>query len=121
MQLTQRGGKRLNALVERLAQGNHPIILGGPTPNAADLQNRIADVGYVFIKFTDTQGGTDLGVRVDAAATDARNADFAQATGKVHIEGTLTLNFVPVRCIADIDLATLQGVGHLMTLQNAQT
>jgi len=107
--------------VERLAHGDPPVALGGPAPAAEELKKRIDDIGYVFIKFIDTQGGTDLGVRVDGTATVLRNADFDQVIGVVHIEGTLTLNYVPVRCVADIDLATLQGTGHLVILQTSQT
>ena len=66
-----------------------------------------------MIKFTDTRGGTELGVRLDNAGTNLEKADFAQATGTAHLEGTLTLNYVKVRCIADIDLATMAGSGYL--------
>ncbi len=69
--------------------------------------------GYVHITFTETQGGTELGVRLDNAATDLSQADFSQGRGTVHLIGTLTLNYVKVRCIAHVDLATLQGTGHL--------
>jgi hypothetical protein len=31
----------------------------------------------------------------------------------IHVEGELTLDYVRVRCIADVDLATLEGTGHL--------
>ena len=82
-----------------------------------DFKQRLEDMAYVFIKFTDTQGGTDLGVRVDRATTDLSQANFDQTTGIVHVEGTLTLNYVKVRCIADIDLATLEGKGHLVALE----
>ena len=34
-------------------------------------------------------------------------------SGTVHLEGGLTLDYVKVRCIADIDLTTLAGQGHL--------
>jgi hypothetical protein len=54
---------------------------------------------------------------VDKAATDVSEADFDQGTGVVHVEGTLTLNYVKVRCVADIDLALLKGAGHLMVLE----
>lgn len=74
-------------------------------------------MGYVFIKFTETRGGTDLGVRVDKSATKVDQASFENATGSVHVEGTLTLNYVKVRCVADIDLATLQGTGRLVVLE----
>ena len=74
-------------------------------------------MGYVFIKFTGTRGGTDLGVRVDKSATDVSQAYFDQATGIAHVEGTLTLNYVKVRCVADIQLETLNGTGHLIALE----
>lgn len=107
----------MNELVERLSQGEHPVAVGGPKPSLEEFKKRIEDMGYVFIKFTGTRGGTDLGVRVDKAAVDLSKADFAQATGVAHVEGTLTLNYVKVRCVADIDLATLQGTGHLVILE----
>lgn len=66
---------------------------------------RLEEIGTVFIKFTETRGGTDLGISVDQPACDASKADFAQGSGTLHVEGTLILNDDPVRCIADIDLA----------------
>jgi hypothetical protein len=110
----------MNALVQLLAQGEHPVEVGGTSPSLQEFQRRLEDMGYVFIKFTETRGGTDLGVRVDKQATNLSRANFAQATGVVHVEGTLTLNYVKVRCIAEIDLSTLHGTGHLLILEDMQ-
>lgn len=107
----------MNELIKRLAEGEHPITVGGSVRSLEELQKRLKDMGYVFIKFTDTRGGTDLGVRVDKTATDLSRADFERGTGSVHVEGTLTLDYVKVRCIADIDLVTLNGKGHLQILE----
>ena len=107
----------MDDLVQRLAEGNHKVIVGGPQATLEEFRKRIEDMGYVFIKFTETRGGTDLGVRVDKNATRSAGASFENATGTVHVEGTLTLNYVKVRCIADIDLATLQGIGRLVILE----
>ncbi|GHO82448.1 hypothetical protein [Dictyobacter formicarum] len=107
----------MDDLVERLSQGEHPVTVGGPQPSLEEFKKRVGDMGYVFIKFTGTRGGTDLGVRVDKQATDLRNAHFEQGNGVAHIEGTLTLNYVKVRCVADINLATLDGNGHLVALE----
>jgi hypothetical protein len=107
----------MNELVQRLAQGDHPVSVGGPNPSLEEFQKRVEDMGYVFIKFTGTRGGTDLGVRVDRQATDLSQAHFVERTGTAHVEGTLTLNYVKVRCIADIDLQTLDGTGHLVVLE----
>ncbi len=107
----------MNALVQKLSEGEHPVTLGGPGPSMEAFQQRLENPGYVFIKFTDTRGGTDLGVRIDKDATDVTRANFAQGTGIVHVEGTLILNYVRVRCYAEIDLQTLNGTGHLAVLE----
>lgn len=107
----------MDELVSRLSTGEHPVAVGGPRPSLEELKERVTTMGYAFIKFTDTRGGTDLGVRIDKDATDLRQANFEQGSGNAHIEGTLTLNYVKVRCVADIDLATLKGTGHLVALE----
>ncbi len=104
----------MDELVQRLAEGEHPIIAGRAA--SADEFKQSIDRGYVLLKFTDTQGGTELGVRLDSEKTDLRQADFAQPAGNAHLAGNLTLNYVKVRCVADIDLASLQGTGHLEIL-----
>jgi hypothetical protein len=103
----------MNELTERLATGSHPVTVGGPNPSLEELKHRIDEIGWVHIKFTGTRGGTDLGTRLDPEATDQSAADFENGKGNLHIEGTLTLNNDPVRLIADIDLSTLDGTGHL--------
>lgn len=107
----------MNDLVQRLSEGNHPVTVGGPQPSVEEFRKRVEDMGYVLIKFTGTRGGTDLGVRVDKSATDLSQASFDQPSGVAHVEGTLTLNYVKVRCVADIDLQTLDGTGHLVVLE----
>lgn len=111
----------MNALVQKLSEGEHPVTLGGPNPSLEAFQQRLENPGYVFIKFTDTQGGTDLGVRVDKASTDVTRANFAEGTGIVHVEGTLILNYIKVRCYADILLETLNGTGHLDALEEVHS
>jgi hypothetical protein len=101
----------VDELVQRLAEGDHPVV-ASRSESVEELQNSI-DRGYVLVKFTDTRGGTELGLRLDEAATDLSAADFEASKGSVHLVGNLTLNYVKVRCVADIDLATLEGKGHL--------
>jgi hypothetical protein len=76
---------------------------------------------YVHIKFTETKGGTELGIQLDRNASDFGAADFENGKGTVHVEGNLTLDSVKVRCVADIDLSTLQGRGHLVKVEAKET
>lgn len=107
----------LDELVERLARGDHPVTVSGPSD---DVRKRVTDLEYVLIKFTATRGGTELGARLDSSATDVSSADFEAGTGPVHVEGTLVLNDHPVRLVADIDLATLDGTGHLVPIEESE-
>jgi hypothetical protein len=109
----------MDELVERLATGNHPVAVGGPTATLAELQKRLGEMGFVFVKFTETRGGTDLGFEIDRDACDISAANFDEGKGTVHIEGLLVLNYDPVRVIADIDLATLKGTGRLQVDERA--
>lgn len=108
---------KLDELVTRLAKGDHAVEVGLRPEKTAEAFKAAIDRGYVHIKFTETKGGTELGVRLDPQASDWKQADFSQATGPVHVEGTLTLNYVKVRCVADINLKTLTGRGHLVILE----
>jgi hypothetical protein len=102
----------MNELTERLTV-EQPVIMGGSDPSVEELRERTGEMGYVLVKFTQTRGGTELGFPLDRDATDLSGANFDEGTGTVHVEGHLILNDDPVRCIADIDLATLNGTGRL--------
>ena len=107
------------SLVDRLSTGDHKIVVSQrPEPTVKALKEAI-DSGYVRVKFTETQGGTELGFKVDATASDLSGANFDEGTGKARIVGGLTLDYVKVRCITEIDLKTLEGVGHLEKVSEA--
>jgi hypothetical protein len=109
----------MNDLTQRLTI-EQPIVMGGTEPTVEELRERTGEMGYMLIKFTGTRGGTELGFPLDRDATDISAADFDNTTGTVHVEGNLILNGDPVRCIADIDLAALNGTGRL-ALREAAT
>ena len=104
-------------LVDRLSEGDHPVIASIRPERTVELFKEAIDRGYIHIKFTDTRGGTELGVRLDQEGCDFNTGDFEKKTGTVHFEGNLTLNYVKVRCIADIDLTTLEGTGRLVPVK----
>jgi uncharacterized protein YbdZ (MbtH family) len=105
------------SLVDRLCEQGHPVEAGLRPERSVKLFKDAIDRNYVHIKFTNTRGGTELGVRLDRDACDFSNADFDNGSGTVHVEGGLTLDYVKVRCIADIDLTNLQGTGQLVRVE----
>jgi uncharacterized protein YbdZ (MbtH family) len=107
---------REKSLVERLCDGDHSVEVG-LRPRTANLFKESIDRGYVHIKFTQTKGGTELGFSLDRNASDFSMADFENGQGNVHFEGSLTLDYVKVKCVADIDLSTLEGKGHLVKIE----
>ncbi len=109
----------MNDLTQRLTT-SQPVIMGGWQPSVDELRERVGEMGYVLIKFTETRGGTELGFPLDRDVTDLSAADFDQGSGTVHVEGKLILNDDPVRCIADIDLATLKGTGRLALVEKSE-
>ncbi|NJR62583.1 MAG: MbtH domain protein [Cyanobacteria bacterium CRU_2_1] len=107
----------MNELVQRLSEGEHPVEASLRPERTATALKESIDRGYVHIKFTNTRGGTELGVRLDRDASDLSQANFEQESGSIHLVGSLTLNYVPVRCVADLDLQTLSGQGHLEPIE----
>lgn len=104
------------SLVSRLSQGEHPVEISLRPERTGPALQAAVERGYVFVRFTSTMGGTELGVRLDRDATDLAGADFDAASGHIRLVGDLTLDFEPVRCTAEIDLATMTGQGKLTPL-----
>ena len=106
------------SLVDKLCEGEHPVKASlRPEGTVKQLKEAI-DRGYVHLRFTDTEGGTELGVRLDKEACDFSSADFDSGTGSVHLEGGLTVDFEKLRCIADIDMESLEGKGRISKVED---
>jgi len=103
----------MNDLVRRLCEGDHPVEASLRPNKTVEGLKECIDRKYVHIRFTDTKGGTELGFALDPEATDISPADFDKGSGSVRLVGSLTLDYVKVRCIANIELETLSGRGHL--------
>lgn len=109
----------MSELVARLTAKPHRLAFGQADKVRADrlAELRAAiDRKYVLLKFTETRGGTELGVPLDERACNLAEADFDQGQGKIQLEGELQLDYVPVRMIATVDLETLEGEGRLVVL-----
>ena len=99
----------MNELVERLTKPQ-PVETARPEKTAKALKECV-DRDYVHVMFKKT--GTEVGIQLDRKDCKFDEGDFEKSTGAVHLVGGLILNYDKVRCVADIDLATCEGTGHL--------
>lgn len=99
----------MNELVERLTKAQ-PVEVVRPEKKAKALKECI-DRDYVHVKFKKT--GTEVGMQLDRRDSKLASANFDMPSGTVHLVGFLTLNYDKVRCIADVNLATCDGSGHV--------
>jgi len=108
----------MNDLVNRLSSGEHPVEISLRPERSVAAFRACLERGYVLVKFTDTRGGTELGVRLDPELTELSTASFSMGHGTVRLVGVLTLDYVPVRCVAEINVEALAGTGHLESIQD---
>lgn len=107
----------MSELAHRLSQGAQKITYR-PTRGDARSELRAAlEREYVHVLFTESRGGTELGFRPDPARSDVSGAAWEAGKGSIHLEGDLKLDGTPVRCVADLDLRTMEGQGRLEVLQ----
>lgn len=109
----------MNELVKRLLE-KQPIVANTGRQATIEGFKEAVDRGNVFIKFTETKGGTELNVRLDKQRSDFSKADYANKTGVVTVAGELTLNYEKVRLFAEVDLSTLTGKGWLEYIEPAE-
>jgi uncharacterized protein YbdZ (MbtH family) len=102
-----------DSLPVRLSREPQPVELDlTPAPTLEALLRQV-DTGYLHVRFTQTRGGTNLAVPLEPGVAERIKAQAASGDGTVQVAGGLTLDYVPVRCVADVDLATFTGTGRL--------
>ena len=105
---------RRRDLVDVLSDGDHAVEIGLCPERSVHALAAAIDRGLVHVKFTGTRGGTEIGVPLDRARCEVDAADLRRGTGAIHLEGELTLDLMKVRCVVNVELATLAGSGHLI-------
>ena len=110
----------MSELVQKEAKGDHRIIFRAIRDNPVEELKQCIDRDFVHLKFTETKGGTELGFRLDRERSDLSGGDFETGKGQIHLEGNLSLDYVKVRIVGDVDLESMEGTGHLEILEEEE-
>jgi len=102
----------MSSTVVFLVNGIHPISTK-PTDNDCKSFHTSLNRQYIHITFTDTAGGTCLGMRIDPNKTVFIDANFESELGSIEVEGICVLDYVRIKCFARINLQTLSGTASL--------
>jgi hypothetical protein len=100
----------MNELIRRLAEPQKVRVenVSGSSELKAGIER-----GVISIRFTETRGGTCLSVKLDPRRSELGSADFTNGAGTVRLVGTLVLDFNEIELTAEVDLSTLEGLGHV--------
>jgi len=67
--------------VERLSRGEHPVWLSLHPDATTMALKECLKRGYVYVRFTNTKGGTELGVSLDKTDTRVSASDLENRSG----------------------------------------
>ena len=101
-------------LVDRLCEGMHTVQITLRPEMTMQRFKESLNRNHVPIKFTETNGGSEFGIKLDKAACDLSNVDLDNGWGTAHLEGQMSVDFVRVKCVVDIDLPSFEGSGRLV-------
>jgi hypothetical protein len=100
----------MSELIRRLAE---PQRVRVENVSGFSELKEVIERGVISIRFTETRGGTCLTVRLDPRRSELGSADFTSGAGSVRLIGTLVLDFNEVEITAEVDMNTLEGLGHV--------
>jgi hypothetical protein len=103
----------MNQLVKELHRPN-PVECIRPE-KSIDALKACIDRNYVHIFFKET--GTELSVQLYRPEC---KLDESASGSAVRLVGGVTLNYERVKCVADIDLSTCEGVGYLQLVNTEE-
>jgi hypothetical protein len=109
----------VSELVQKLTR-EQPIAAILRPKSAPEHLKAMLSQGYVHIEFTETRGGTELGIELDPEKSDLSGGNFDEGTGSIQITGDLVLDYTPVRFHGFIDLDSMRGKGRLELREDAR-
>jgi hypothetical protein len=104
----------MDSLVEKLASKEQKVATNR-CKDSLELQQHFKR-GFILLMFSGTQGGTELGCRLEMESCSSDSVDFEKGSGMLKLVGSLTLNFQPIKIVALIDVARLAGTAEVIPI-----
>lgn len=99
-------------LVEKLINTKHSVVIGYRNESDVELAESLKD-HYIHIKFSNTQGETELGISIDPNLSNIDEFLDHPNQGIFHIAGRTILDSEPILCTAQIDKKTRKGTADV--------
>jgi len=109
----------MSDLIERLERTQDIVLAIRPTPTPDSFRLAL-ERGFVPVRFPNTRGGTELGIKLDRDSVWS-SEELSKGAGQVQIAGELSLDYTRVRFQGTIDIATMKGSGRLEPIEATQT
>jgi uncharacterized protein YbdZ (MbtH family) len=103
------GNAPVERLPVRLSQGPQKVELTLRPERTMEALARQVKTGYMHLRFTETRGGTELAIALEPTSAEQIENAIARGEKVMHVEGGVTLDYVPIRCRAEIDLPSFTG------------
>jgi hypothetical protein len=103
----------MSELVNKLRKGNHAVSL--IRYSSKDELSKAVERGFILAKFTETEGGTEVGFSID---DDKSKIDIEGNPENLTMVGQFTLDSISVQCEIKINADSLKGTGKLKVLEN---
>ena len=99
----------MSELIARFVSRASEVVIPGGGDRPAAVLGELIDEGVVPVRFVGGEGETELDVELDLGACVLDAADFVHGTGTARLVGRLTLDDVPIRVVADVELGAMSG------------
>eukprot|EP00163_Fabomonas_tropica_P022886 TRINITY_DN4005_c0_g1_i1.p1 TRINITY_DN4005_c0_g1~~TRINITY_DN4005_c0_g1_i1.p1 ORF type:complete len:214 (-),score=58.26 TRINITY_DN4005_c0_g1_i1:128-769(-) len=105
-----------NALVTKLMDKQAVQIIRYRNDDGTPALDKLKDAvkrQYVLVKFTQTTGGTELGLNLTPLPDRPTYSQVHWSDTQLQVTGRAKLDYTPILIHASIDLATFEGTGHV--------
>jgi len=106
----------MDKLLHFLSQGDHPVKVILKPKETLDEFISCMERGFLNVLFSDTQGGTEVGIVISQSSLEY--GDIDQSTQNISIQGECGLNFNKIKISMELSLTDYTGLAQVRILES---